>query len=249
MKRSTRRLRPEAPPLSDPAALRLRRRLKRGEAPDRAELLGFGEDPAAVMNLLRVILVNEWVLPEDERLLGRAAQAAALLDPAAGADLLVKLRVQPGGGDDTLATIDEAIVACGPAAHDVIAERLRADGDRADVLEALAVPLAALHATHPDPRTLPVIAALRERSHAIGDILAIVSRDPELRGLVLRDLLALQITEDTPEQRLFDLIGVVSFMKAADADPPATLLLRAQLAEAMLRQRVGGEAEDGGIES
>ena len=111
------------------------------------------------------------------------------------------------------------------------------------------MPLAALHATHPDPRTLPVIAALRERSHAIGDILAIVSRAPELRALVLRDLLALQITEDTPEQRLFDLIGVVSFMKAADADPPATLLLRAQLAEALLRQRVGGEAEDGGFES
>ncbi len=36
MKRSTRRLRPEAPPLSDPASLLLLRRLKRGEAPDRA---------------------------------------------------------------------------------------------------------------------------------------------------------------------------------------------------------------------
>jgi hypothetical protein len=236
LKRATRRL-AEAPPLRDPIAIKLRRRLKRGDAPALDELLGFAPTVAELMDALRAILMNEWVVPEDAQLFRRAAQGLAAVDPAAGAGVLVALRTTPGGADGCEAELDDAIVACGPVAHGVIADHLARFGDKAGELEQLVFPLAQLHSTHPDPRALPVIAAAIDRDWYIGAVAALVSGDGGLVAHAVHTVLQRPINDQTPEQELLKIINLAAIAQAGDAPPPPTLLLRAQVAEAVLGAR------------
>lgn len=240
MKKSNRRLRPAPPEMTDPRAMKLRRRLKRGAPPTEAELRAFAEDEAELIDALRAVLVSEWVLPDSEPLLERAAKAMVLVSAERAAPLLTALRVQADGGEAADSALDEQIVACGEHGREAVLRLLRERGDELGVAQRLAVPLAVLHRERPDPRTLPCIFALWERDARFGTLAALLSRDPVLVERAVSALLAVPISPETPDHQLIDLVQHVAFMRSIEAEVPAELALRAHIAEAVLSEREDG---------
>lgn len=240
MRKSSRRLRPAPPEMTDPRAMKLRRRLKRGAPPTEAELRALVEDEAALMDALRAVLVSEWVFPDSEDLLERTAKAMVLISQERAAPLLVALRVQADGGDVADSALDEQIVACGEFGREEVLRLLRERGDELGIAQRLAVPLAVMHRERPDARTLPCIFALWERDARFGTLAALLSRDPVLVDRAVAALLAVPITPDTPDEQLIDLVQHVAFMRSIEANPPAELALRAHIASAVLAEREDG---------
>ena len=240
MRKTQRRLTAAPPEMSDPRAMKLRRRLKRGEPPSEGELRGMVPDEAQLIDSLRAVLVSEWVLPDSPKLLERTARAMVLVSATRAAPLLVALRISSDGGDEADSALDEQIVACGEAGREEVLRLLRERGDELGVAQRLTVPLAVLHREKPDPRTLPCVFALWERDARFGVLAALLSRDPVLVERAVAGLLAVPITPQTPDGQLIDLVQHVAFMRSIDSEPPAELALRAHIAEAVLSERESG---------
>lgn len=240
MRKTQRRLTAAPPEMSDPRAMKLRRRLKRGEPPSEAELRGLVPDEAQLIDALRAVLVSEWVLPDSPKLLERTAKAMVMVSATRAAPLLVALRISADGGDEADSALDEQIVACGEAGREEVLRLLRERGDELGVAQRLTVPLAVLHREKPDPRTLPCVFALWERDARFGVLAALLSRDPVLVDRAVAGLLAVPITPQTPDEQLIDLVQHVAFMRSIDAEPPAELALRSHIAEAVLSERESG---------